>query len=387
MGDSKSVAKAAEAAHHNNFDFLRFVAASLVLVSHSYPLLGRSDEPFGAFLGYESGGGIAVAIFFAISGYLVTGSFLRSRSIGDYIKKRSLRLLPALCLVVVLSALVLGPILSTLSVRDYVLHPQTRDYLRNCLLYIGYHLPGVFAENPYPHAVNGSLWTLPVEGVMYLLVLVFGWRKSLNPLALAAAIAGLGVFQFLLIDYLGLSNAVWGNLFLVPASVKLGLFFLSGAFLYVMRERIAMRNPIAWAMLAALLGTVHTPIGPFVFQCTLPYLTIWAAFANVQWINRFGRYGDFSYGIYLFAFPVQQSLVHMFGIMSVPVFAGLAFAVTLFLAAASWHCVEKPALAWKTRRFRLARSPLPVDVVEDGFGMSGGSGPKKQVNAARGRAA
>lgn len=63
MGDSKSVARAAEADRHNNFDFLRFVAASLVLVSHSYPLLGRSDEPFGAFLGYESGGGIAVAIF------------------------------------------------------------------------------------------------------------------------------------------------------------------------------------------------------------------------------------------------------------------------------------------------------------------------------------
>ena len=72
MGDSKSVARAAEADHHNNFDFLRFVAASLVLISHSYPLLGRSDEPFKAFVGYETGGEIAVAIFFVISGYLVT---------------------------------------------------------------------------------------------------------------------------------------------------------------------------------------------------------------------------------------------------------------------------------------------------------------------------
>lgn len=103
-----------------------------------------------AFVGYETGGEIAVAIFFVISGYLVTGSFLRSRSIGDYIKKRSLRLLPALFIVVVLSAFVLGPILSTLSLRDYVLHPQTWYYLRNCVLYTGYHLPGVFAENPYP---------------------------------------------------------------------------------------------------------------------------------------------------------------------------------------------------------------------------------------------
>ena len=371
----------------NNFDFLRFVAASLVLFSHSYPLLGRSDEPFGAFLGYESGGGIAVAMFFVISGYLVTGSFLRSRGIGEYVKKRSLRLLPALCVVVVLSAFAMGPLLSALNVREYVQHPQTWLYLRNCALYIGYSLPGVFADNPYPHAVNGSLWTLPVEGVMYLLVLGLGWRKSLNPLTLAAAITGLGVFQFLLIDSLGLSNAVWGNLFLVPASAKLGLFFLSGAFLYVTRKRIAMRNPIAWTMLAALLGTVHTPIGPFIFQCTLPYLTIWIAFANVSWMNRFGRYGDFSYGIYLYAFPVQQTLVHMFGIMSVPRFAGLAFAVTLLLAAASWHCVEKPALAWKTRRVRLARSPLSMDVVEDGLGTPGAAAGKEPVHEARGRAA
>lgn len=150
MGDGESVAGPPEADHHNNFDFIRFVAASFVLISHSYPLLGRSDEPFKAFVGYETGGEIAVAIFFVISGYLVTGSFLRSRSIGDYIRKRSLRLLPALFIVVVLSAFVLGPILSTLSLRDYVLHPQTWYYLRNCVLYTGYHLPGVFAENPYP---------------------------------------------------------------------------------------------------------------------------------------------------------------------------------------------------------------------------------------------
>jgi peptidoglycan/LPS O-acetylase OafA/YrhL len=104
-------------------------------------------------------------------------------------------------------------------------------------------------------------------------------------------------------------------------------------------------------------------------------------------MNRFRCYGDFSYGIYLLAFPVQQSLVHMFGRMSVPVFAGRAFVVTLFLAAASWHCVEKPALAWKTRRVRLARSPLPADVVEDGFGILGAAAKKEQVTEARGRAA
>ena len=362
MGDGESVAGPPEADHHNNFDFIRFVAASFVLISHSYPLLGRSDEPFKAFVGYETGGEIAVAIFFVISGYLVTGSFLRSLSKGDYIKKRSLRLLPALCLVVVLSAFVLGPILSTLSLRDYVLHPQTWSYLRNCVLDIAYHFPGVFAENPHPHTVNGSIWTLPVEAVMYILVLLLGWGGLITPTILLSAMLGLALLQFTLIDYFDLSHVVLFQLFLLAPSVKLGLFFLSGSLLYVLRDRLSVRSDVACVMVLALVGTFRTSIGPLIFQLTLPYLTIWAAHANLKRLSRFGRFGDFSYGIYLFAFPVQQVLVHTMGTLHVGLFALLTFLITLPLAVVSWYWVEKPALAWKTRPLRPWGPRLPVGV-------------------------
>jgi peptidoglycan/LPS O-acetylase OafA/YrhL len=201
-----------------------------------------------------------------------------------------------------------------------------------------------------------------------------------------AAIAGLCVVQFTLIRYLGLDNAVWGQLFPVAPSVKLGVFFFSGALLYVARQRIAVRTVIACGLLVALLGTVHTPIGPVVFQVALPYLTIWAAHVNVRWMSRFGRHGDFSYGIYLFAFPVQQLLVSVLGLMSLPFFMTLAFAVTLSLAVVSWHCVEKPALAWKTRPFPLWRRPLPGGVTEMGWDMSGAGPIKERVASAEIRA-
>ncbi len=301
-------------------------------------------------MGYETGGGIAVAIFFVISGYLVTASFLKSKGVWDYLKKRSLRLLPALCFVVILTVFVLGPIVSSLSVRDYLLHPQTWTYLRSCFLYIGYNLPGVFASNPYPHAVNGSLWTLPVEVVMYLIVLILGWRKLLNLTTLLFVMLGLFLVQFKFAEYFDLSGVVLFHLFPLAASAKLGLFFLSGSLLYVLRESLTIRNDMACVMSLALWGTFQTTIGAFVFQLTLPYLTIWVAHANIRWMQRFGRNGDFSYGIYLFAFPIQQLLMHFLGAMHEAVFALLAFLATLPLAVVSWYCVEKPALRWKLRR-------------------------------------
>jgi peptidoglycan/LPS O-acetylase OafA/YrhL len=254
-----------------------------------------------------------------------------------------------------------------LSVGEYLLHPHTWHYLRNCLLYIGYSLPGVFEENPYPRAVNGSLWTLPVEGVMYLLVLVLGLTRALNISALTVVVAGLCAIKFLLIPYLGHQDATWGRLFPVAQSVKLGLFFFSGAVLYVARPHLVIRNIAACSLFAALLATVRTPVGPVAYQVALPLLTIWAAHANVRWMREFGRHGDFSYGMYLIAFPVQQLLAHKFGSMPVPVFMALAFGTTLPLAILSWHCVEKPALAWKQKTvsfdaIRRLRSSTPTGI-------------------------
>ncbi len=159
----------------NNFDFLRFFAAALVLFAHCYPLVGRKmDEPLTVLTGYEKGGGIAVGIFFVISGYLITASYLNSRSPVSFLTKRALRILPALTVAVLLSAFVIGPMVTSWRLDNYLTSAKTWEYLKNILLITEYELPGVFNQNVYPDVVNGSLWTLPLEVMMYMGVLALG---------------------------------------------------------------------------------------------------------------------------------------------------------------------------------------------------------------------
>ena len=146
----------------NNFDLLRFVAATLVLIDHSFVLTGRHGLP-GPFV-YETLGGFAVAVFFIISGFLVAGSWQRTPDLGTYAAKRALRIVPAYAAVIALCALVLGPLVTELSLGRYFGHPQTWSYFWNLTFFrLHYSLPGVFSGNPFPHAVNGSIWTLPIE--------------------------------------------------------------------------------------------------------------------------------------------------------------------------------------------------------------------------------
>src|SRR5262249_31135441 len=143
--------------HQNNFDTLRLIAAFLVVYGHSYPLTGNPQPSF-------AGNGVAtigVKIFFVISGYLVALSLLRDGNLVRFLIRRSLRILPVLGFVVLLTVAVLGPILTGTTLVGYFKSPLIALYLANIALYINYFLPGMFEHNIYPHAVNGSLWSLP----------------------------------------------------------------------------------------------------------------------------------------------------------------------------------------------------------------------------------
>lgn len=154
-------------ARENNFDFLRFFAAALVLFAHSYPLVGRrEDEPLTLLTGYEKGGSIAVGVFFVMSGYLIASSWLASSSPKSFLIKRALRIFPALIVAVLLSAFVIGPLVTQFDLGRYLAADGTWTYLQNILLVTRYELPGVFTGNLYPDVVNGSLWTLPLEVLM-----------------------------------------------------------------------------------------------------------------------------------------------------------------------------------------------------------------------------
>ena len=372
----------------NNFDLLRLIAAWLVLFSHSYPLSGQPvSDPFERYVGIDTFGGVGVAIFFVLSGYLVTQSWDRSGGVIDFLWKRARRIYPALIVCVLLTGLVLGPLWSDLDLTSYLTHPQTREYLRTASAWrIHYALPGVFSHNPYSYAINGSLWSLPYEIRCYLTLLLMGvlpfamrWKVLLITTTLVVmllyrpASPPAGAFDHVLgVDYY---------------VVKLGLFFAVGASYYCWRHRV---QPLWWLGLLGLLAAI------FVLPQSSSRVTLYVlAFATtilglalkVRWLPHLPKkMGDWSYGLYLYAFPIQQICSHfrMYERIGFWGYVLVCTALSLAAAALSWFIVERrwlarrtpplftslPTLPWRHRAdgaSAVASSLAPVGAVNDGL--------------------
>ncbi len=341
----------------NNFDFLRVLAALSVLYGHMFVLMG---EPVPFLLG-TSLHGLGIDIFFCVSGYLITLSWQADPSPARFARRRALRILPGLAGVLLFSVFVLGPLVTTLPLRTYFTSGETWRYLGNIVLFPRIHhtLPGVFADNPFPGAVNGSLWSLPVEVLMYVM------SAGIGLAVLAAARLGLTRVLARPLPWHLLGGAVlWGFLIAVEASGRtslfvagsdltviagLGLYYLSGAVLALAPTRLPLRTDIAVLIVGALVVMPATalPFGPRAFLFAYAVL----AFAQGTSFAGFARRGDFSYGLYLYAFPMQQVVAaHFHGVLGVHVAALLSLAGALALAVLSWHLIEAPALRLKPRR-------------------------------------
>lgn len=345
----------------NNFHAVRLVAAGAVFLSHCFALAagGPSPEPLKAYTGYTLGT-IAVHVFFVASGYLVTGSLLVRAGLREFLLARALRIYPALWCSLALTVLACGLGFSELSAAEFFRSPGTWRFLaRNAgaVLNMSFELPGVFASNPYPKAVNGSLWTLPIEARLYLALSVGAFavarlriaRLTLRRLCIAVVAT---LLPWVLV---GLAKGADVE---VPA---MSLLFASGSALRHFQDRVSASSTLAAAIAAAWLvamaaGTVAFEI---VYTLTLPWLVLWLALVPKGPWRRLNQVGDYSYGLYIYAFPLQQMMaarlphatpLHMFTACVVPL---------ALIAVASWHGIEHPALQCKPTLFRLlARQPV-----------------------------
>lgn len=330
------------AAQGNNFDVMRLLAAWLVLFSHSYHLTGAGvAEPLLQMTaGKITFGTLAVGVFFSISGYLITASAYARDSFLSFLTARARRIFPALVVAVLLSAFVLGPCMSALTPARYAAEPAVFTYvLRNITLFkLQYDLPGVFGSNPHGAAVNGSLWTLPVEFALYLAVggavfalRVLGWERRvvLASLALAAVC--------LVCWYAVLHGSKSGAALLVP-------YFMLGAAFRLWRRQLPLHGAAAAALVAllALAAVADWTLFPVLAGVAISYAALWLA-RHPRWVVPFpaGCIGDLSYGLYLFAFPVQQSIVALRPDMAPLTLCLLATLVALPLAWLTWHGVEQ----------------------------------------------
>ena len=345
----------------NNFDVLRLFAAGLVLWSHCYPLTGH-QEPLAGLTGV-TGGEIGVVMFFAMSGFLIAKSWTDEPEPGRYFLKRALRLLPALAVAVAFTVLIVGPLFTTVPLGDYVTDAETWFYLvrASLLVTIAGHLPGVFTDNVYPNAVNGSLWTLPVEAGCYVMVAVLGLlgivRRSTLLLA-GAALCLLAVTPLSPLSNTFGDTAAGGN---VPLVLQLVGTFLLGALFYSLRARLRL----SWLVLAALALlwalTWESEWTALTTVLLFSYGTLVLAFRAPAGLRRLTAPGDVSYGVYVYAFPVQQSLWALWGSGLRPgVMFAIAAPITYLLALLSWRLIERPALRLKRRGRLPQRAPAPA---------------------------
>lgn len=333
----------------NNFNLVRFLAAFAVLWSHSYALtLGGAHEPWVQWLGYTPAG-IAVDVFFVASGFLVTASLLRLDSFGAFIRARALRIFPALVVMSLLLTFVLGPWFTTRPLGEYFAESETWKFLvKNATVLTGvkFKLEGVFADNPMDRVVNGSLWTLPFELRCYLLLALVWW------IATFAKAEPLRRFTqyVVIVAALLLAGFWWAHVtgYRHWHTFRLFYFFFCGAAFWIFRARVPMHGGLFAASALLLLAGAAMPKYFFwVYPPTIAYIVLWLAYVPGGWLRVYNRVGDYSYGVYIYAFPVQQALIASFPDMGAMGVFLAATAITLPLAIASWHYIEKPALARK----------------------------------------
>lgn len=328
----------------NAFTLLRWILASTVMFSHGWDLTqaARGLDPSTALFSFPVSR-LAVFLFFTLSGFLVAGS-LAKRGAGAFALARALRLLPGLWTMLIVLPLILWAAFGTSSFAAFAADPVTHRFvLRNALLIGGeYRLPGVFAGHPVPEVVNGSLWTIPLEVRCYLVLALLGAVGLLLPrwrftALLAAAFA---VHLALPAD-------------LVPAltySRWLGFSFFAGVLAWLWRERVFVSWPLAAGLAAAALALpADWPPKVAATQLAFGYAALVAAFLLPAAVKQFSAaLPDYSYGIYIWAFPAQQA-AFAFGATGPAANIALGFVLTIPFAAASWHFVEQPALGWKSR--------------------------------------
>lgn len=353
---------------YNNINILRFVAALMVLGGHLSTQLAISPIPF---IG-DTSNAIGVKIFFLLGGYLITKSWRSDPHPLRYAVKRGLRIWPALAVCTLLAVFVAGPLLTTLSLQEYFAGGAFL-YLRNLRLDIVFSLPGVFAGNPLPYEFNGSLWSLPVEVAMYLLVplLCLILDRIPSPRVQRFAAGGIAVAACLLEMLRARFFPTWTQMVysieLSQLSVLLPYYMIGLFFAYAEPRKYLNVQTAAVLLLAAPMlqyGLFTARLASFI---VLSYAVYALAFCPQPQFGQAFEKAEISYGMYLYGFPIQQAVIYLLGRSGVATHYMLCFvlstALTMVAAWLSYRFVEKPALDLSKKLVVRLKKKAPAQTV------------------------
>ncbi|MFM2667058.1 acyltransferase [Vibrio mediterranei] len=336
----------------NNLNLVRMLAACLVLISHSYAIyFGEPNlEPLRVLTGLSIGD-MSVNAFFVISGFLLHRSITYDFNFTKFAINRVLRIYPALTIAVTFSVFVIGILATELNVRDYLTSTSVYHYLfKNSSLFFGLEsrLPEVFNKQPLSATVNGSLWSLPYEIKMYAVLFLTTYilskafqnelEEKLNvvfSIALAVLLVLMFANQF--------SNIYKGEF------LRLSYFFVFGQCIYIFRRYVKVNLKITILCIVSLILAMKISQQNFIliYYILSPVLLMNVVFLNMPVIKNYNKVGDYSYGMYLYAFPIQQYIVFSNKNLSFFEMTITSFIFTLIMAVISWHIIEAKFLKFK----------------------------------------
>lgn len=332
---------------YNNFNILRLIAAFMVFSGHMGILSGSTIPTLWG----QSVHSLGVKIFFLIGGYLITQSWIRAPNFLKFIIKRIIRIFPLLIVYVILITFIIGPLITVLSLKEYILHPGTLNYLKNIFLYPVYSLPGVFLSNPYTDAVNGSLWVLPVEFLMYILVpsifTALGNLTTVKKLVLIGITFLACITQVLHIGFFtNWSLVIYGTdlaqgLILIP-------YFLIGMLYASLHINNYLNMQLAFVIIL-IYSSLNLDIiaNEAIFFIVFPYFIFSFALPKRAYFWKFGKKYEFSYGFFIYGYFVQQLVVSAFikyfnGYHpKFAVYLGVSIVITSLCAFVSYKLVEE----------------------------------------------
>jgi peptidoglycan/LPS O-acetylase OafA/YrhL len=368
------------------FHYMRVSFAILIVAWHAhYAAVGNAvgSENFEKawiiwFVSYAG-----IVMFFVLGGFLIAGSAVRL-SLKEYFLNRFLRIMPALGVEVLLSMLIIGPIFTVLPLTTYFSDYHTWAYLTNIIGVVNYFLPGVFVNNPAPE-VNNALWTIPFEYFGYVATAVLVVLGFLRRPALILAIAALFIATgFVLLyfgfappeqyipaagDHQGFFEKLFSPAIFLGRGSRLIVAFLFGIAAYACRYEIPYEPRLFFLSLTICLVIALAGPAPWLSQPALSllacpalvYVTIFLGVTNPPRVPLLWR-GDYSYGIYLYGFPIQQSVHSLIPTTAVPTQFVVAMGPILLLSVFSWHFIEEPALRAR-RRFTIGKEKPAPQVV------------------------
>jgi peptidoglycan/LPS O-acetylase OafA/YrhL len=335
----------------NNLDVMRFIAALAVIFSHSFTIcLGTEASGYLSTWtdGRLSSGGLAVGVFFLFGGFLIAKSCESHQEAKLFFSLRAYRIFPQLLFVVALLAFVVGPLITQMSLQQYFSDGGTYRYLLNGAFILQHNLPGVFEGNPYPGVVNGPLWTLPVEFACYVLCyLCFKLTKFDKKR-----------FALVSIPFIALSVVYFAffNLYQLSVVRAILLFYL-GVVFYVYRDHITLTPKAGLASVALFIAMLALKLDVIAMLLVFPYAFFWLGYGTKRKFSSFAQHGEFSYGIYLWGWPIQQMLVLAWpGSMSPLANALIACALAILGGIANYWIVDVPVKRFQKKRAAILRS-------------------------------